>query len=65
MFAPLSFLIGVEWDDCREVARLLGVKIFTSELLAFQDLGVVIKEGRISVNKFQLILPFQQNACDC
>ena len=39
LFWPLALLIGVEVKYCRDVAKLLGVKIFTSELLAFQDLG--------------------------
>ena len=31
--------IGIDVKYCRDVAKLLGIKVFTSELLAFQELG--------------------------
>ena len=43
-------MIGVDWDDCREVGKLIGIKIFTSELLAFQELGESIQNERLSVS---------------
>ena len=36
---PLALIMGVDIDDCREVAKLVGIKIFTSEVLAYQELG--------------------------
>lgn len=39
LFSPLAFLIGVEWDDCLEVAELLGLKIFLNEFVAYERLS--------------------------
>ncbi|KAL8586206.1 hypothetical protein ACOMHN_021473 [Nucella lapillus] len=38
---PVAFLLGTPIQDCRVVARLLGVKIFINEFIAYQDLGHV------------------------
>ncbi|XP_076444108.1 solute carrier family 28 member 3-like [Babylonia areolata] len=38
---PVAFLLGVPAQDCRVVARLLGVKIFINEFIAYEDLGHV------------------------
>jgi len=54
LFAPLSLIMGVDWDDAREVGRLVGVKVFTSEILAFQELGESIRAGNLSVSNKQL-----------
>ena len=38
---PVAWMIGVEWKDCRTVASLIGIKLFTSDILAFMDLGEI------------------------
>ncbi|ELU12189.1 hypothetical protein CAPTEDRAFT_123339 [Capitella teleta] len=43
LFWPLAFLIGIEVPYCREVAKLIGIKVFTSEILAYQELGQSLK----------------------
>lgn len=45
LFYPVAWLMGVDGDDCNEVAILLGLKIFANEFvayerLAFTDLGL-------------------------
>jgi len=45
MFWPLSILMGVHPNEAREVAKLVGIKVFTSEMLAYQELGVSISAG--------------------
>jgi len=35
------FLLGVPVSDCRVVARLLGIKVFVNEFIAYSDLGHV------------------------
>ena len=42
--------MGVDWADCREVGRLIGIKVFTSEILGFQELGKSIRDGNLSVS---------------
>ena len=44
--------MGVDPPEAREVGRLVGLKVFATELLAFEELGVSIREGIISVSSF-------------
>lgn len=43
LFWPLALMIGIEVPYCREVAKLIGIKVFTSEILAYQELGESLK----------------------
>jgi len=45
MFWPMSVMMGVPPDEAREVSKLIGIKIFTSELLAYDELGDSITAG--------------------
>ena len=48
IFIPLSFLMGVDWEDCEQVSRLIGIKSILNEFIAYQKLGLLIKAGEIS-----------------
>jgi CNT family concentrative nucleoside transporter len=37
--APVAFLLGVPWSDCRAVGGLLGTRTVLNELIAFGQLG--------------------------
>jgi CNT family concentrative nucleoside transporter len=39
LFAPIAWLIGVPWHDCRLIGNLLGVRMVLNELVAFSMLG--------------------------
>jgi len=39
VFAPVAWLIGVPWRECPAIANLLGLRLVTNELVAFQRLG--------------------------
>jgi CNT family concentrative nucleoside transporter len=39
ILAPVAYLIGVPWEDCRAVGGLLGTRTVLNELIAFQELG--------------------------
>ena len=39
MLAPVAYLMGVPWKDCRAVGGLLGTRTVLNELIAFQELG--------------------------
>lgn len=43
--------MGVDINDCREVSKLVGIKIFTSEVLAYQELGRSVAAGLLSVSE--------------
>jgi len=41
IFAPVAWLLGVSWNDCATIGRLLGERLVTNEFIAFIDLGKV------------------------
>lgn len=47
LFWPLVFLMGVESRDCCVVARMVGIKTFINEFLAYEDLGKVRKNNDV------------------
>jgi len=54
---PIAIIIGIDANECREAAKLIGIKIFATELLAYQELGRSVDQGLLSVriNYFILI----------
>ncbi|KAI4583272.1 hypothetical protein MJG53_008485 [Ovis ammon polii x Ovis aries] len=36
---PMVFMMGVEWADCPMVAEMVGIKFFTNEFVAYQQLS--------------------------
>ncbi len=42
-FAPLAWLIGVPWSECGYAGQLLGTKMLANELVAYQELGTMLK----------------------
>ena len=48
LFAPLAWVMGVEWNDCLKAGELLGLKTFANEFVAYSKMGEWIaadKEG--------------------
>jgi concentrative nucleoside transporter, CNT family len=39
LFSPVAWVIGIPWHDCPTIANLLGLRLVTNELVAFQRLG--------------------------
>jgi CNT family concentrative nucleoside transporter len=39
VFAPVAWLLGVKFDDCRTIGNLLGTRMVLNEFIAFQQLG--------------------------
>jgi CNT family concentrative nucleoside transporter len=37
--APVAYMLGVGWEDCRAVGEVLGTRTALNELIAFQQLG--------------------------
>jgi len=38
LFAPLAWLVGIEWKDCMSAGELLGLKMATNEFVAYGQL---------------------------
>jgi concentrative nucleoside transporter, CNT family len=45
LFAPIAWLMGVESADCLKVGELLGLRMVTNELVAYQKMAAWIGEG--------------------
>jgi len=45
VFAPIAWLMGVEWADCGRVGELLGLRMVTNELVAYERMAGWISEG--------------------
>lgn len=43
---PLSFMLGVSWEDSFIVAELIGKKTFLNEFLAYQELSELMKRRK-------------------
>jgi CNT family concentrative nucleoside transporter len=41
--SPVAYLLGVSWEDCKGVGKLLGTRVVLNELIAFADLGEFIR----------------------
>src|SRR5215472_336662 len=39
IFAPVAWLLGVPWQDAGKIGSLLGTRLITNEMVAFQELG--------------------------
>ncbi|XP_070576276.1 solute carrier family 28 member 3-like [Ptychodera flava] len=48
-FMPMTYLMGVEWDDCFLAAEMIGVKIVTNTLIGFKNLLVLADNRKLGV----------------
>ena len=57
VMAPVAYMLGVAWEDCKGVGKLLGTRTVLNELIAFSDLGV-LKEKGILIDRSAVIASF-------
>jgi CNT family concentrative nucleoside transporter len=48
--APVAYLLGVSWSDCRAVGGLLGTRTVLNELIAYAQLGEL--QGQLTERSF-------------
>jgi len=48
VFIPLAWIMGVQWDECEEVARLVGIKTIVNEFVAYEQMGESKRAGLLS-----------------
>ncbi len=53
-FKPLAFIMGIPWSEAGAFGTLLGEKIALTELIAYKDLGVMLKNNEISQRTAQI-----------
>ncbi|ESP05201.1 hypothetical protein LOTGIDRAFT_103137, partial [Lottia gigantea] len=51
VFWPLVYILGVPASDCKIVARMVGVKVFVNEFIAYKDLGNVVR-NRLALQNY-------------
>jgi CNT family concentrative nucleoside transporter len=55
--APVAWLIGIPWHDCRTIGNLLGTRTIINEFVAFTELGAlksVLSPRTFSIATFAL-----------
>lgn len=45
---PLSWIMGIPWDQCEDVATLIGLKTVVNEFVAYQKLGEFKLAGKLT-----------------
>ena len=50
LFLPFVYVMGVPTEEARQVSSVLGLKLVTSEILAFMELGQLRAAHAISVS---------------
>lgn len=61
LFIPLAWVIGIEWDDCENVARLIATKTIINEFVAYELMGRMKAAQEISVSTVPL--PGHRESC--
>jgi CNT family concentrative nucleoside transporter len=46
LFAPLAWVMGIEWNDSVRAGELLGLKTFANEFVAYSELGEWLKADK-------------------
>jgi CNT family concentrative nucleoside transporter len=57
VMAPVAYLMGVAWQDCRAIGQLLGTRTVLNELIAYKDLGL-LKTGAKLIDRSVVIASF-------
>jgi CNT family concentrative nucleoside transporter len=52
IFAPVAWLMGVQWADASKIGQLLGERLVTNEFIAFIDLGKI--KDQIDPHSFKI-----------
>jgi CNT family concentrative nucleoside transporter len=55
--APVAYLLGVPWEDCKAIGKLLGTRTVLNELIAFKDLGD-LKAKHVLIDRSVVIASF-------
>ena len=55
LLRPLAWCLGIDWADAREAGTLLGLKISTNELVAFQRLQTTVADEGLSERSTRIL----------
>jgi concentrative nucleoside transporter, CNT family len=54
IFSPIAWLIGIPWHEAHTIGYLLGLRMVTNELVAFQRLGPLGASGVLDPRSFTI-----------
>ncbi|XP_065648982.1 solute carrier family 28 member 3-like isoform X1 [Hydra vulgaris] len=54
IFMPFAYIMGVSWNDSFAVAKLLGIKTFLNEFIAYQQLSTLISNRILNASAEKL-----------
>src|ERR1700681_288306 len=52
IFAPVAWVIGIPWHDCKDIGNLLGTRMVINELVSFQQLATL--KGALDPRSFTI-----------
>jgi concentrative nucleoside transporter, CNT family len=55
LFSVVAFIMGVPWEDCFEIGKLLGIKMVLNEFVAYKELADLLAAGT-PLNKRSVII---------
>jgi CNT family concentrative nucleoside transporter len=50
-FAPLAWLMGIQWSECSIAGELLGYKLFANEFIAYEKLTEIQKSAETALSE--------------
>ena len=51
VFYPFTLMIGIPFDDALKISGVIGERLVVTEVVSYQDLAKLIKEGEITNNR--------------
>ncbi|MEW6193955.1 MAG: nucleoside transporter C-terminal domain-containing protein [Bacteroidota bacterium] len=48
LFYPVTFIIGIPWNDVASISKIIGERLVLTEIPAFKDLSVLMASGSLS-----------------
>jgi CNT family concentrative nucleoside transporter len=56
VFAPLTWLMGVPWEDASTIGGLLGTKTVLNEFVAYNDLATILTSGSVQLQPRSIVI---------
>ncbi|MFB6350576.1 MAG: nucleoside transporter C-terminal domain-containing protein, partial [Bradymonadaceae bacterium] len=56
IFSPFAFAMGVPWEDCLHIGRLLGEKMVINELIAYSSLAKMLGNEAIQLHHRSVVI---------
>jgi concentrative nucleoside transporter, CNT family len=56
LFAPIAWVMGVPWQDCIHVGRLLGIKMVLNELVGYAELQQMLQNPAVQLSDRSVII---------